>query len=106
MTHINIKSGFRPLVRIAFENTNTIQVETNLSQQATGEVIGVAMEQFARAAGQGEQARAELAQLRARNANTPNIARAMAMMISEMNASLKVPEIDVDVGEWVPENEN
>jgi hypothetical protein len=106
MTHINITSGVRPLVRIAFENTNTIQIETNLSQQATGEVIGVAMEKFARAAGQEEQARAELAQLRARDANTLSIARAMAMMISEMNAVLKLPEIDVDVGEWVLENEN
>lgn len=106
MTHINIKSGFRHLVRLTFENTNAIQIETNLSPKATGDAIAIAMERFAQAAGQGEHARAEIAELRARNADTPNLARAMAMMISELNAQLKVPEVDVDVGDWKIENAN
>ncbi len=60
------------------------------------------MEKFAQVAGQGAQAREELADLRARNADLRAIAHAMAMMISDMNAKLRVPQIDVDIGEWEP----
>lgn len=83
-----------------------ITFESNLGEGASAQAIGDAMERLGRSVGAEEQARAEVAGLRKQQASVQVLARAMAQMVSEINATLSVPDVDVDLGEWIPATSN
>jgi hypothetical protein len=102
MTEININSNGRPLVRVSFETLDDITIESNLSEAGTSEAIAKAMEQLARSIGAEDQARSEAAAARTEDPTAGPVAKAMARMVSEMLAAMPVPEVNVDLGDWVP----
>jgi len=101
-TRINIKTGWSLLVRVTYDDAGELTLESNLSEQAAARAIGQAMEGFGKAVGAdvAEQARLEVAELRAKNPPLQAFAFAIARMVSEITANLKVPDVDLDVGEW------
>lgn len=100
---INITGAGRALVRVTC-TPEDITLESNLGEHATSAAIATAMEQMARSVGQLDNARREVARLRALNASMHDMAKAIAQMISEMFAGASVlDDVDIDLRDWRPE---